>query len=239
MLAGDNMKTQIIAHRGLSGIETENTAAAFVAAGNRTFFGIETDLHKTADGEYIIIHDDNTGRVASTNISVENSNFEELRKIRLFDKDGKTREDLCLPSFEEYLKICKRYGKIAVLELKNPFPENDIKQIFKIADREYGIENIIFISFVFENLVILRKLSKMANIQYLCDTEINQKFIDTLKANNFDIDTYYPRLNIDSVLLLKKNGIKINCWTVDNKETARKLADLGVDYITTNILEFI
>ena len=33
-------KTKLIAHRGLSGIETENTAAAFVAAGNRDYYGI-------------------------------------------------------------------------------------------------------------------------------------------------------------------------------------------------------
>ena len=68
-------KTKLIAHRGLSGIETENTAAAFVAAGNRDYYGIETDVHKTADGKYIIIHDDNTGRVANENLSVEKSDF--------------------------------------------------------------------------------------------------------------------------------------------------------------------
>ena len=36
-------QTKIIAHRGLSGIECENTIAAYIAAGNRNYFGIETD----------------------------------------------------------------------------------------------------------------------------------------------------------------------------------------------------
>lgn len=70
--------TALIAHRGLSGIECENTAAAFVAAGNRSYFGIETDVHKTADGKFIIIHDDNTGRVCAEDLSVENSNYDDL-----------------------------------------------------------------------------------------------------------------------------------------------------------------
>ena len=74
--------TALIAHRGLSGIECENTAAAFVAAGNRSYFGIETDVHKTADGKFIIIHDDNTGRVCAENLPVENSNYEDLRRLR-------------------------------------------------------------------------------------------------------------------------------------------------------------
>ncbi len=51
-------KAQMIAHRGLSGIETENTAAAFVAAGQHPYFGIETDVHRTRDGQFVIIHDD-------------------------------------------------------------------------------------------------------------------------------------------------------------------------------------
>ena len=42
--------TQLVAHRGLSGIETENTNAAFVAAGNRSYYGIETDIQRTKDG---------------------------------------------------------------------------------------------------------------------------------------------------------------------------------------------
>ena len=46
---------KIIAHRGLSGIECENTNAAFVAAGNRSYFGIETDVHITADGKFVLV----------------------------------------------------------------------------------------------------------------------------------------------------------------------------------------
>ena len=47
--AGTNVK--MIAHRGLSGLEAENTCAAFVAAGNREkYFGIECDIHRTLDG---------------------------------------------------------------------------------------------------------------------------------------------------------------------------------------------
>ena len=43
----DTRTAKMIAHRGLSGIEKENTNAAFIAAGNRSYFGIETDVHKT------------------------------------------------------------------------------------------------------------------------------------------------------------------------------------------------
>ena len=52
-------QVQVIAHRGLSGIERENTNAAFVAAGNRSYYGIETDIHRTAGfGGGLIRNDD-------------------------------------------------------------------------------------------------------------------------------------------------------------------------------------
>lgn len=53
---------KIIAHRGLSGIERENTCSAFVAAGNRSYFGIETDVRKTLDGHFVLCHDGDTER---------------------------------------------------------------------------------------------------------------------------------------------------------------------------------
>ena len=103
---------KMIAHRGVSGLELENTCAAFVAAGNRSYFGIETDVHVTADGKFIIIHDDNTKRVAGDEMIVEKTTYETLRSIRLVDKDGqKGRKDLMMPSLEEYIGICKKCGK--------------------------------------------------------------------------------------------------------------------------------
>lgn len=38
---------KFVAHRGVSGLECENTAAAFIAAGNRTYYGTETDIYRT------------------------------------------------------------------------------------------------------------------------------------------------------------------------------------------------
>ena len=78
---------KMIAHRGVSGLELENTCAAFVAAGNRSYFGIETDVHVTADGKFIIIHDDSTGRVGTEAMTVEETSFEVLRGLQLKEKD--------------------------------------------------------------------------------------------------------------------------------------------------------
>ena len=45
---------KMIAHRGVSGLERENTCPAFVAAGVKSYFGIETDVFVTLDEKYIV-----------------------------------------------------------------------------------------------------------------------------------------------------------------------------------------
>ena len=103
----DSRGVKMVAHRGVSGLEKENTASAFVAAGNRSYFGIETDVHRTLDGQFVVIHDDNTARVAIDSLDVEKTTFETLRALRLCDTDGeKGRADLRIPTLREYVRIC-------------------------------------------------------------------------------------------------------------------------------------
>jgi glycerophosphoryl diester phosphodiesterase len=48
----------VIAHRGASGYEVENSLAAFRAAGPRGADAVELDVHATADGALFVHHDD-------------------------------------------------------------------------------------------------------------------------------------------------------------------------------------
>ena len=235
----DKKNVKMVAHRGLSGIETENTNLAFTAAGQRTYYGIETDVHVTSDGQFIIIHDDITGRVSQMNIPVEGSTFEELRKIRLNDReDGVMREDIMLPTLDDYIKICRRYGKTCVLELKNHMEEKYIAGIIDVIKARDYIDNVIFISFDFENCKTVKRLLPDQRVMFLCG-ELNDDWMKAMHDLKIDVDILYTFLLNDPWYMesFKKYGIKVNCWTVDSKEDAEKLAALGVDYITSNILE--
>ena len=123
----DSGRAKMIAHRGLSGLEQENTCAAFVAAGNRAkYFGIETDVHKTADGRFVVFHDDDTARVGLDRLVVEHTTLQTLRALQLTDLDGaRGRADLVIPTLEEYIGICKRYEKVCVCELKHEFAQEE------------------------------------------------------------------------------------------------------------------
>lgn len=233
----DKKNTLMVAHRGLSGIEKENTNAAFVAAGNRSYYGIETDVHKTLDGKYVVFHDDTTGRVAIDNMEVEKTTFDCLRNLLLTDIDGKKgRSDIRIPTLEEYISICKKYDKIAVLELKNAFNEKEIYEIVSIIKSLDYLENVIFISFCLENLVILKAKYPNQAAQFLID-DYNESLIDILKTNNLDLDINYTALTEENMKELHNAGIKVNCWTCNDPQAGAKLADWGIEFITSNILE--
>lgn len=229
--------TKMIAHRGLSGIEAENTNAAFIAAGNRSYYGIETDVHKTADGQFICTHDDNAKRVCGKDLIIEDTDFDILRSIALYERGLiATRADLVMPSLAEYIRTCKRYDKIAVLELKNRFMKSDIEEICNIIIKEDYLEKVVFISFCFDNLVYLRELHGSQPAQFLTE-EYDVSLPSILAEHKFELDIDYTQLTQENIRILHENGIKVNCWTCDDAAYAEKLISWGIDYITTNILE--
>ena len=233
----DKKNVRVIAHRGLSGIEKENTNAAFVAAGNRSYYGIETDIWRTADGNFVLFHDRDLNGLAGVDLEAEKSTLKELREAILYDKDGgKGRFDLRVSTLEEYISICKRYDKRAVLELKSDFTVDEIARIIDTIHGMQYIDGVTFISFSYENLMRVRSILPEADAQFLC-WDLNGDTVERLSRDRIDIDIFYKVLTEEGVKTLKGNGIKINCWTVDNKEIAEQLVSFGVDFITTDILE--
>ena len=238
----------MVAHRGVSGLEPENSIPAFIAAGNRSYYGVETDVHVTRDGKFVIIHDDQTGRVAGDDIVVEASSYDLLRKINLYDicgteknagvtgEDKGKRADLIIPSLADYINICKKYDKKCVLELKNKFEPEDIKRMVEeIKELDY-VDGMIFISFSYENMMVLRELLPKQPMQFLT-SKVEEDLVEKLDRYNLDLDIYYKALTKELLDELHAHGHKVNVWTCDSKEDAQMLVEWGVDFITSNILE--
>lgn len=233
----DRRRTALIAHRGLSGLEQENTVAAFVAAGNRTYFGIETDVRKTADGSFVLMHDGSTGRVAFEDWIVAQTPFDALRTLPLRDKNDGERIDLRIPTPAEFLSVCRRYGKTPVLELKGAFSRADAEALIAVVQQQYAPEQVIFLSFSYEVLAILRELLPNAPLQYLYSFPVGDALIARLLANRLDLAIDHVFLDGEIVSRLHRLGVRVNAWTVDDPTRAARLIGWGVDLLTTNILE--
>lgn len=256
----DHKNTLMIAHRGLSGIEKENTMPSFCAAGARTYYGIECDIHPTIDGTLVVIHDSDTARVAGKSIIIEKSTYEEVKQIELLDKKGEENHScLRIPTFIDYLECCIRWNKVCVIEFKEIFEEKYILQTLKIVEDHNYMDHCVFISFWPQNIMAVRKYSADITLQLLLSSfddiviQGNRPTGITLKEGTTfpmkDILAYCSKFNVgvdvnfhaftskEVIDNLHNMGIKVNAWTVDNPEDAARLISYGIDFITTNILE--
>ena len=230
-------KTLMVAHRGCSALERENTNAAFVAAGNRSHWGIETDVHRTGDGQFVVIHDDRTGRVCAVDLPVETTSFERLRSLTLTDLNGRTdRADLRIPTLREYVATCKKYEKTGVLELKSRFTDDEIAGIIDVIRGEDYLGGIVFIAFDIENLIKVRAQLPGHPCQLLTG-RYDAKLLATLKERALDLDIEYHALTEEALSALHEAGVRVNVWTVDDPAAAETFVKWGVDYITSNCLE--
>ncbi len=233
-------QVKMVAHRGVSGLERENTCPAFIAAGKRSYYGVETDVRVSGDGRFIIMHDMFTKRVTleQTNINVDTNPYSAYKDLILPDLDGSThRTDLRIPLLREYVEICKQYQKKCVLEIKNPLEKGDLcRMIEEIKGLNY-LESMIFIAFDLQNCLYLRQMLPGARIQWLFGQRMTDDLIEILKKYRLDLDIAQKLVTPELVEKIHAAGLEINCWTCDDPARAEVLAEMGVDYITSNILE--
>ena len=229
-------RARMIAHRGVSGLERENTIAAFVAAGNRSYYGIETDVHVTADGKFILYHDDTLKRLLGLDKQIADCAYEYLRSLRLTDLNGEPREDLCLPSLEEYVRICRKYQKQAILELKNEMTKENVWKIVETVKAEGWYARTTFISFSKQNLLALRENYPDADAQFL-SSHCTQEDIEYMIKNEIDADLDGRCVTAEKVKELRDGGRKINVWTLTRPEHMELVKVFDLDFVTTNILE--
>lgn len=227
----------MVAHRGLSGIETENTMPAFIAAANRSYFGIECDVHASKDGKLIVTHDDTLLRLGMLNLYIPSFRYDEIRKFTLLDrKTGNLSDYLTIPLLEDYLAVCRQYQKHAFIELKHHLSNEHLDKAIQIMEANYQFEHISIITFEEKYLTYLKKKFPFVDL-YLLSEKNTEEVISFCERNRIHLDIHYDEIDEATIKRLHLAGLKVAVWTCDEKETAERLIKLGVDYITSNILE--
>ena len=90
---------------------------------------------------------------------------------------------------EEYIGICKKYDKVAVLELKNKMPEESVRGIADVVRSMGHMEKTVFISFALDNLIALRAYCPDQPAQYLLSSVADvDAMVETLKTHRLSLD---------------------------------------------------
>lgn len=232
-------RVNLIAHRGFRAVAPENTLPAFEAAGKAGFWGAENDIHRTADGVWVVHHDGYTYRMLNKSKKVEKSSYASLLELNIDNGSNyKDYPNLKIPTLEDYLKVCSEYNMKAFIELKG---KNNTEHYGEIIDlvKKYGVE-ASFISFEKEAVLAMREITD-APLYYIV-YEITQKDVDfakTVENCGIDFDGDDERnKSKQKVDLILNAGLEPAIWAIDDVELVKQYIDWGVKNITTNAVHY-
>lgn len=228
------LKTKLIAHRGLSSAEVENTLPAFILAGKtERVWGIECDVRVSSDGKFVVFHDSNLKRMCGVDAKVEKLALDEIVTLPLYDGAGKLSKKYHIPTLNEYLNICKTYDKVAVIEIKSKMTPAQLRRFYNEIVAVLDMDKVVVISFYMRCLAYMRLLDKKLSLQYLCEYRVRQNLL-FCRMHNIGVDLHYRLMTPKTIAKCKRHGIATNVWVVDDAGLAEWFAGQGVDYITSN-----
>lgn len=202
----------MIAHRGYSGKYPENTALAFEKAAEHGSGGAETDIRRTLDGIYVTSHDSEVIYEDGSTLIVEENTYEQLTQKPL--KNKKTKDKVYLCTFENYLEIMRDNDMVCFVELKGAYTDEQVKEIFTLAQNTYCLEKCILQSFNFDNLLKAKELFPDLPVMLTYGTN------DTNYERCFDygisIDANLNQLSKEMVDQFHEHGLLVAGYTANN-----------------------
>lgn len=241
------MKTLNFAHRGFRSKYPENTMIAFEKAVGLNVDGIEFDVHLSADGVPVIIHDEEVNRTCNASGLVKDFSFAELQKLNAAAKFPPenfaasaffSSKNLIerIPSLEEYFDFIKTTDIISNIELKTGvFEYPGIEEKVYMLLQKYNLkEKCIISSFNHESVLRMKKIDASLMCGFLVDAwEINPA--PNLKQNG--VECYHPsayRLTKQFVDYMHAQDIKVNAWFGSVQTDYSAVLATGLDAIITD-----
>ena len=227
----------MVANRGLSGIETENTIFAFLAASNRSYYGISCNLSISKDNQIIITADDTLLRLGLLNLYIPSFSYDELKKFSLVDrKTSNLDPNIFIPKLTDFLPICKAYRKEAFFNLNDTLKNDNIDNIIELVEEHYDIKRVSFLSRSKKHLLHLSKKVEHSSLYYEVD-KVDDETFDFCKNNQFNVFVESQNISKETVKEMHLIGLKVGTGVVNDKELAEKLIVHDVDIVFTDILE--
>lgn len=235
----------VIGHRGNSGHAPENTLESFRQAVEIGVDGLELDVHLSADGEVVVIHDPTLDRTTSGSGRVEWLGVRELQAVDAgarFTRDGGATwpyrgTGVRIPTLDEVLTAFPTTPLI--IEIKAPRAAEPVRALL---ERHAAAGRCLVASFKSEAIGPFRSAGFKTGAT---QTETARLMAPALAGHlderpPFDamcIPRSYRGLPLPVAAFarsLGRYGIPVHVWTVDDPAVAQKLWRDGVCGILTN-----
>lgn len=227
--------TQIIAHRGFSGLYPENTMLAFQKAVELGVDGIELDVHLSRDGEVVIAHDETLRRVAGMNQSIAELSARELAQVEVHGGEM----GLCergVPTLRAYLAYIQDKAVFTNIELKTgAIRYAGIEEKTMALIDEFGLRSrVLFSSFNHRSLTEIHRIAPEMGCACLVMCHLERAGAYARERGFSWVNPHYTFMNEETLAELNAEGVGAQVWTVDDEARARWLCEHDVYAIITN-----
>ncbi|HFK1791042.1 TPA: glycerophosphodiester phosphodiesterase [Bacillus pacificus] len=243
-----NQSTHIknIAHRGASAYAPEHTIAAYTLGQQLKGDYIEIDLQMTKDGYLVAMHDETLNRTTNGTGLVKEHTLEEIKQLNAGSTYNKKYPNLAkkeyenakVPTLEEVIEV---FGHDAnyYIETKSPdeYPEMEEK-LLEIINHYEIQDKVIIQSFSEESLQKIHNLNVniplVQLLSYKKAVQLTELEINKYKTYCIGLGMNYKYIDSAYVKRIKKHGLEVHPFTVDNEQDMKKLLLWGVDGMFTN-----
>ena len=231
---------RMTAHRGYSAIAPENTLPAFRLAGEYGFWGAECDTMPTADGVWIIMHDDTVDRTTDGEGYISDLTYAEICGLTI-DSGSNIGDypDTKVPTLTEYLDVCKEYGMHPVIEIKECAPVESLDALAELLSAREEKNMFVIITFGKEHAARMKKLMPKTPVYFLIGGVPEEEYNEGIRfclLNRLDGISFAEVWDRDVVMRTQLSGLKTWVWAPDSLETVEKYYRWGVRDFTTNAL---
>ena len=237
----------IVGHRG-SQWGVENTRAAFINGVEAGAWGLECDIRVTADGSFVISHDDSYKRLGGPETKIAKMSITDVLSTRLTHKRHGITYVSTPCTLGEFLDICKENNVVPVVEVKvctnihsNTKAENEpvfdgIPALINLIDQKGLSDRVVIISFMPGVVDFIHRHYPDIAVQVLAGDQDGpiEDWVNWCIEHKMDLDVIHTIITKEAVDNMHAAGLKVNVWTVDKVEDFERVKAMGVDFITTN-----
>ncbi|MFQ5434029.1 MAG: glycerophosphodiester phosphodiesterase [Anaerolineae bacterium] len=245
-----NQSFMVIAHQGGEGLRPSNTMAAFSNAMTLGVDVLEMDIHLTADGEIVVMHDDTVDRTTNGTGAIKEMTLAQIKALDAgdywTDDDGRTHpyrgQGITVPTLREVFEAFPDMPMNIEIKQKEP----PMVEPFCALIREYGMaDRVLAASFHPEAMTAFRETCPEVATSMVEDEirpffVLNLAFVGGVYAfpgEALQVPEYSGNLHVVTprfVRTAQRQNVAVHVWTVNDPADMQRMLELGVDGIITD-----
>ncbi|MDQ1079400.1 glycerophosphodiester phosphodiesterase family protein [Pseudoroseomonas cervicalis] len=231
--------TQIVSHRGGAFLWPENSLEAFRNSLALPIEQAECDIHLSADGVPVVIHDTTLQRTTEGQGPVSSRGAAELAQLRL-----RGAGHLKIPLLSELAALFRGQAMQLQVELKTPPGQAPdpalLRRTLSVLD-EAGIRaQCRIISFEADLAAAAQRAGGLAGVIWLFEPGLlasigAEGVVGVARAHGFDtVETHIAALDEALAQRLRQAGLRIGVWGANHAPGIGRALSLGVDMMATD-----